>query len=209
MLTALAFASPLFAPQLLAFPYKARSGDSIVWSERPIDGPALDELIARSEALIAESPLAREREPRRIFLTAGGWRWRWLAATSPGTFALTRPLTDPVILVNRGDIAADTVTNGRAGGGKRGLSAVIAHETTHGMLRRRFGRLALMGKPQWLVEGYCDYVAKESFLSAKQAALLDSRGEDHPSLPYFHGRRKVSAILAANNGDVEALFAAN
>lgn len=208
-LLALVFVSPLFAPQLLAFPYKAHAGGSVVWSERPIPGPAMERVITRSQALTAQSPLSRAGEPRRIFMTQGGWRWAWLSASAAGSFALTRSFTDPVIIVNRADVAADRATNGRTIGGVRRLSSVIAHETTHGMIRRHFGRLTLVGKPQWLVEGYCDHVAQESALSAAQAAALEKRGTRHPALPYFHGRRKVAAILRANGGDVDALFAEN
>lgn len=208
-LAALVFVSPLFAPQLLAFPHKARAGDSMVWSESPIPAPALERVMARSEALTAASPLARASEPRRIFITEGGWRWSWLSASAAGSFALTRPFTDPVIIVNNADFPADRATNGRRAGGVRRLSSVIAHETTHGMIRRHFGRLTLVDKPQWLVEGYCDYIAQESALSAAQVADLEGSGTDHPALPYFHGRRKVAAILAANGGDVDALFAGN
>lgn len=205
-LVALLIASPLVAPQLLAFPHKAHSGSSIVWSEKPIDPVFLDRIIARSEALVAASPIAREPEPRRIFLTDGGWRWSWLAATSRGSFALTRALTDPVVIVNRHDVTSDTVSNGRAVGGTRSLSSVLAHETTHGMLRRHFGIWALVEAPNWAIEGYCDHIARESTLSARQAALLKARGEDHPALIYFHGRRRVAAILDANGGNVDALL---
>lgn len=200
-------ASPLLTPQLLAFPHSARSGDSLVWAERPLDQAELDRIVARAEALVAASPLAREREPRRIFLTDGGWRWTWLANVTRGSFALTRALTDPVVIVNRSDLAGDAVVNGV--GARRRLSSVIAHETTHVMLRRRFGRIAMAGKPQWLVEGYCDYIARESSLDAREAAALESRGERHPALLYYHGRRRVAAMLTENGGDVEELFAAH
>jgi hypothetical protein len=56
---------------------------------------------------------------------------------------------------------------------------VIAHEATHGVLRRHFGRLAMVGKPRWLEEGYCDYVADESTLSAEDGAAPERAGQ-HP-----------------------------
>jgi hypothetical protein len=84
---------------------------------------------------------------------------------------------------------------------------VLAHETTHGMLRRRYGFWIDFTQPQWLREGYCDYVAQESSLTAAQAAGLEEQGSAHPALPYFHGRRRVAKLLEENGGSVDALFA--
>ena len=40
------------------------------------------------------------------------------------------------------------------------LSYYIAHEATHVMEARTFGRLMALQKPQWLIEGYADYIGK-------------------------------------------------
>lgn len=202
----LLLASPLIAPQLLAFPHYAQAGDSQVWSETPIDQSALEDVIARAEALVAASPIARDREPRRIFLTDGGWRWLWLSNTSRGAFALTR-FAGQNLIVNRADLAADRIVNNRPVGGSRKLSSVLAHEITHGVLLHHFGAIAMMGQPRWRVEGYCDHIARESALSEADVARIEARGDDHPALLYYHGRRRVEAALAANGGSVEALFA--
>jgi hypothetical protein len=198
-------ASPLLAPQLLAFPYRATSAIGPVWSERPIDQPALDRVAARSRALLAQSPIAGPSERRPIFLTDGGWRWVWLANASVGGFALTRPVTKAVV-VNEADVAADSVRNGAAVGSARTLSAVLAHEFTHGVIRRRYGMPKATLAPQWLVEGYADHVAQESSLTAADVARLEARGERHPALIYYHGRKRVESALAANGNNVDALF---
>ncbi|WP_073976966.1 hypothetical protein [Erythrobacter donghaensis] len=201
----LLLASPLVAPQLLAFPHYAEAGDSQVWSETPIDQAALDRVMARAEMLVSASPIAREHEPRRIFLTDGSWRWLWLANIHRGTFALTR-FAGQNLVVNRADLAADRITSNRRVGGSRQLSSVLAHEITHGVLLHHFGAIALFGQPRWKVEGYCDHIAQESALTADDVARLEARGERHPALLYFRGRKRVEAALAANGGSVEALF---
>ena len=198
-------ASPVLAPQLLAFPYRAKSAIGPVWSERPIDHAALERVASRSRALLAKSPIAEPGEARPIFLTDGGWRWVWLANSSVGGFALTRPITKAVV-VNEADIAADRVRNGATIGQKRTLSAVLAHEFTHGVIRRRYGFLKATLAPRWLVEGYADHVAQESSLTASDVARLEATGRDHPALVYYRGRKRVEAMLAANGNDVDALF---
>lgn len=197
--------SPLLAPELLAFPHVATSNGDTVYSVKPIDKPALDRVTRRANALVAESPLARPYEPRTIFLTDGGWRWSWLAVRNNAALALTRPGREAII-INTSDLSADGIATAF---GQRTLSGVIAHEKCHGLERRRFGLSVDWRKPQWLREGYCDYVALESTLSDAQAQRLEMAREDARALTYWQGRRKVAAQLAANGGDVAALFANN
>ncbi|MCL4674124.1 MAG: hypothetical protein KJZ64_14590 [Sphingomonadaceae bacterium] len=202
---ALILASPLLAPQLLAFPHVAQVGSDRVYSEQAIDRAELERVVDRANALAAASPLARADEGRPVFLTDGGWRWRWLSVSASGAFALTRPLSKAVIL-NRSDVAKDRIYNGSVLAGERTLSGVIAHEKCHGMIRGRYGIVRASTFAQELVEGYCDHIAQESTLSAAQVATFARDYPDHPALPYYHGRRKVEAALHANGGSVEALF---
>ena len=199
-------ASPLFAPQLLAFPYKAEVAGSTIRSVEPIDAAELDPVMDRALAKVAASPLAEPGEHRDIFLTDGGWRWTWLANSTRGAFALTRPLTEDVI-VNRSAPARDIAFNGAPVGGDRSLSGLLAHEFTHGLIRRHFGQVASLQFPRWLVEGYCDYIAGESSLDPAEVAALDAADSRHPALLYYHGRQRAEATLKKNGGSVERLFA--
>lgn len=196
----------VFAPQVLAFPYKAEVDGQVVWSELPASREDLSRVLGRSRALLARTPLATGDEAQHIFLTDGGWRWRVLSLSASGGFALTRPLTDPVIIINRSDVADDRVWNGAGVGGERSLSGVIAHESTHALIRDRYGLVSATLAPQWLVEGYCDHVAQETSLSAEEAAQLEADGIAHPALPYFHGRARVEDLLDGNEAGVDALF---
>ncbi len=201
-----AFAARFF-PALLIFPYHAQSGALEVWSEIPIDQAKLDAVVADATRLLAASPLYQAPERRTVFLTQHGWRWSWLTLNLRDSFAISPPLTGSII-VNSSSIAGNVVGNGRAVGGKRSLSGIIAHETCHEMERRRFGLSSDWLKPVWLREGYCDYVAQESSLSDADYDRLVASHADHPALPYYIGRKRVAAELAANGGKVDALFAA-
>lgn len=207
-LAAFAAAAPVMAPQLLAFPYRTQVGATTVWSVTPLPEPQTRQVVDRANALVAASPIARMPERRRVFLTDGGWRWHWLALGASGGFALTRAASEAVI-VNRNDLGTDRVWNSQAVGGERTLSGVIAHETCHGMERRRYGLAVQWAVPAWLFEGYCDYVARESSLSDADAARIRAQDRQHPALVYYEGRRRVAAELAANGGSVDKLFAAH
>ncbi len=199
---------PRFFPQLLAFPYHAHAGDFEVWSEAPIDQSRLDGIVADATRRIAASPLYRVPERRKLFLTDGGWRWHWLGINLTGSFAFSPPLTNGEVF-NRSSLTENAVWNGRSIGGQRSLSGTIAHETCHEMERQHFGLLSDWSKPNWLREGYCDYVAQESSLSDVDYAALQARNASHPAMAYLEGRRRVAAELAANGGNVDALFAAH
>lgn len=205
LLAILAVATRLW-PQLLLFPHHDRSGPYEVWSEQPISRHEIDKSLSLATHLAAQSPLYQRSEERSIYLTRGGWRWRWLALQSSGAFAVSYPASNAIV-VNRNSVLVDRVWNGQAVGGQRSLGRVIAHEMCHGMLRRRFGFAVDFTKPQWLREGYCDHVAQESSLSNADAVELKARGSAHPALPYYEGRRRVEASLSANGGNVDKLFA--
>ncbi|HCF24582.1 MULTISPECIES: hypothetical protein [unclassified Novosphingobium] len=205
-LAALVATSPFVAPEVLAFPYHEDFGSDRVWSEVPIPRDVMASILHDANARVARSPLAARNEGRRIFLTDGGWRWRVLALNNHGSFALTRAAREDLIF-NRSDVLAGTVENGSELGGFRTMAGVVAHEKCHGMERRHFGLTVVVTAPTWLLEGYCDYVAQESSLSDADVARLKAEGKSHPALAYYEGRRRVAAILAANGGNVDALFA--
>lgn len=198
--------SPIYAPQLLAFPSSAMVGGHHVYSERPIDA-AVVAAISRADLLARRSTLPPvTRQP--IFLTTGGWRWRWLALSGPGgPFALSRAGMETIV-INRSEPALDKVYREASIGGERSLSGAIAHEMTHGAIRGHFGVLADLRYPQWLREGYCDYVALESTLNDADALKLSRSAPNEPALSYWRGRKRVEAELTANGGSVERLFAA-
>lgn len=195
----------VYAPQLLAFPYKQRIGTVTVYAERPID-PRIGSELARAEGLLRASPIYTGPLDRSLFLTGGGWRWRLMSIQSPGAFAFRRPFSSAIVF-NRSDVAADRITNGRAIGGTRTLSGVIAHETTHIIIANHLGELRSAMLPTWQQEGYADHVARESSLSDAEAAHLRKTDPGAPALVYYDARQRVAAALSAKRGSVDAFLA--
>jgi hypothetical protein len=200
-------AAPFVAPEVLAFPYHERFGVDEVWSIAPLPRERMSTILTESNRLVATSPLAKGSEGRRIFLTDGGWRWQVLALQANWSFGLTRRLREDVIL-NRSDLDTGQVFNGRGDGRTRTIAGVIAHEKCHGMERRHFGLMVDLTRPIWLREGYCDFVAQESTLNDAEVVALRKTEPNNPALPYYEGRRRVTAILEKNGGNVDALFKA-
>ena len=117
---AVALIGSAFFPEALAFPYHRQVGDTSVYSETPIS-PEIVNVLARSDRLLRASPIFSSHYGHRIFLTNGGWRWKILSFPSFGAFALTRQLSEAII-VNRSDVAQDHVQNGRPIADERSLS---------------------------------------------------------------------------------------
>jgi len=203
VLLAAAPALAVYTPQILAFPYKARFGETVVRSERPLP-PDFGKTIAAADALVAKSALYRGPVSRSIFLTSGGWRWRLMSLQMSGTIAFRRPLGN-LIVVNDADPAADTARNHIRFGGVRTLHDTIAHETTHILLTDHFGLVQAAQFPQWKVEGYADYVAGTSSLSDVRAQLVRRLDPYNPALAYYEGRKRVAAALT-RDPNVDHLF---
>lgn len=197
---------PIAAPQLLAFPYSAQIAGHRVRSVEPIS-LAIVAAVAEADQWVAGSGLGAARAADQpIYLTGGGWRWRWLSAPDGGAMALTRAVNEAII-VNRLDETKQFVRNGRPVGGQRKLAGVIAHEMTHGSIRAHFGWMADFRYAQRLREGYCDYVARGGTLTDAEAEALRRSGTQHPALPYWEGRKQVEGIMARPGQTVDSLFA--
>jgi hypothetical protein len=203
----IALAVPLvlvtYVPQVLAFPYKVRFGETVVRSERPLPAD-FGKIIAQADALLAQSPLYQGPVPRSIFLTSGGWRWRLIALKTSGAIAFRRPLRN-LIVVNDADPATDRARSHRAFGGVRTLHDTIAHETTHILITDHFGMLRAAAFPRWKVEGYADHVARASSLSDAQAQEARRGRPNDPALVYHDARKAVEAQLR-RDPDVDRLF---
>lgn len=194
-------------PQMLFFPYQAQIGTTRVYAESPIDRVAMAQTLARADARLATSPLDDRTVGTRLFLTDGGWRWLLLSFGSRTSLALTRPMSDlmaDAVIVNRRAVSID----GAAPDGirKRRLSSVVAHERTHMLVRVHLGWVRALTLPLWKSEGYADYVAGDSTLSAAEAERLRAAGSKHMALAYYDARLRVTAALAKNGGDVRKLL---
>lgn len=170
------YPSPLFA-------YSAAYGGFTVMSDRRID-PAMASVIADAERRLRTSSLYRSDARFRLFICNEPWRM-WLLTRSGTLGAQTDTVATRNIYVRELDAARNriVVRSGRlADAAERPLSYYIAHEATHVLQSRRFGRLMLFRNPRWLIEGYADLVGKGGdFDVAGNRDLLE---RDDPRLDY-------------------------
>lgn len=191
---------------MLIWPHSIEVENVRIFSDEEID-PNIAQLILSAKALQPRSGVAALAPIPNLYFTNGGWRWKLLALTSVGAFALSFPGTGHIIF-NRSSVKENRIYNGRLVGGIRSLDRAIAHELAHGILRREFGVLVSFTEPKWLVEGFCDYVADSSSLTEKDVVALRSTKQSHPALPYYEGRIKVQALIEKKKMSLDQIFAA-
>lgn len=183
-----------FFPQVL-FAHSVTADGITFYSHAPLQVDVAS-CAARSRELLQASELAAPGHPERVFVCDSPWLFTLFCPTSMRAFAASVPVTDNVFLASA-DFPADLARSSAPLYNTRALSAVVAHEITHGLIRRRLGWLRAASLPTWVTEGYCDYVAREgSFPEATGLALMASgRSNPSPSFHYFEYRQTVRYLL--------------
>ena len=148
-----------------AFAYHHAYRGFQISSDRPIDSHidcVIDDAIRRLET----SPLYRPGEPFRVHLCNSTWRlWLYSQKFSDRSGGeadtwLTRNIYIRPVDVARNRILAPSGVGDISDAEHRPLSYFMAHEATHILESRAFGRLMTVTHPKWMVEGYADYVGK-------------------------------------------------
>lgn len=146
-------------PQAL-FAYSVDHGKFRVYSREPMR-PEIRKILDAAEERLKTSPIYDGGDRRDIYLTGSFGMYAFLSHKAYDAFANSVPFIDNVF-INKTDVAADLVFIRRSYSNSRSLSGVIAHETAHLFIRKRYGTVPSIFLPTWKVEGYCEYVAGDS-----------------------------------------------
>lgn len=212
-ISAVAVVALFLYPQPL-FAHHVAQGRLTLYSDRPFTPEKAGAVLADAETRLATSPLDDHRE-HAIFITNAGWRRMLYFNVSGGAAGINRyPLTDSVF-IRKADVDADRVfgASGKAAEPPRTLAYYIAHEVTHSFTAKRLGpgRLWNRGLPQWVREGYADYVGLGGKVDVD--ALWRRRAARDPSMrfetrhTYDEFRLLVAFYLTREHWSVEQLLA--
>ena len=153
----------LATPRFL-FAYQIVHGPFHVWSDRPIDARSSERVLDDALARLAKSDLYTPDQRFQIFICNDSWK---LALYSQRFNGRIGGVADGWLTQNVYLRQANFETNQIVPPGSwmydrsdRPLSYYIAHETTHILEARAFGRFSSLYYPVWLTEGYADYVGK-------------------------------------------------
>jgi hypothetical protein len=146
------------------FGYRTVHGIYQVWSDQPIlpaIRPVLDDVTRR----LRTSAVHDASVPVEIYICNAPWRmWLYGMKFSTGYGGVADVWLTRHVIIRASDIAANQIIPPGPGpiadAQHRPLSYFIAHEITHIDLSRRYGRTLVARYPEWLLEGYPDYVGK-------------------------------------------------
>jgi hypothetical protein len=148
-------------PQPL-FPYAAQDDHLVLHSDRPFSETAAQDVLRRVNQKLARSPLYVKEREHNIYICNSPWRrllffnknYR-VAGVAPYPFTSNVFLREARIEENR-----LISPSGKPIPGVRTLDYFAAHEVAHQLTGEALGPLRFLRLPQWVREGYADYVGK-------------------------------------------------
>jgi len=207
-LIALCNPQPLFAHHMTYGRYQ-------VWSDRPIE-PRITGVLDDVTRRISRSAIYGPDQHFRIFICNEPWRLALysqrfnsgMAGAADTAFARNVYLRRADIPRNR-LIPASGWTAAKMA--DQPLSYYIAHELTHVMESRAFGRGSSLRYPGWLNEGYADYVAKagDFDMAANASALRAGALAMNPKASGLNRRHhlEVAYLLDREGKTIRELYA--
>lgn len=182
-------------PQVL-FAHQVTVQNITFYSRAPLPAAGVTACALRARALLRRSELAFPERAERVFVCDSPWVFGLFGPLSTRAFAISVPVTDNVFIAEA-DFPADVTHRAAPDHNRRALSGVVAHEITHGLIRRRLGLLAGVRLPVWVAEGYCDYVAGQGSFPEAEGRRLMAAGESDPSpsFRYYEYRQMVRHLI--------------
>jgi hypothetical protein len=167
--TLLCFPQPFFRSSVQA-------ANLALYSDQAFPPEAGKRVLESVEAKLAASPLYSPQERHAAFICNARWRQRLFFNRNYGVGGVNQyPLTTNVFLRDAIIDANRLISpSGSQVPGDRTLDYFIAHEITHTLTAGAIGWIRYYKLPQWVREGYADYVAKGAAFDYEQArrALL-------------------------------------
>lgn len=204
---ALAYPLLLCFPQVL-FAHEVSYRDFAVYSRVPLS-KSMEAVLDKAETRLAASEINNPALKPRIFL-AGGFRSYalWSLNLGANSFGKSYPLLPTSnVFINHCDPTKDAVFRRSATARARSLSGVIAHETTHLLIRRQYGYWRNLTLPTWKKEGYAEYVAGGSTLPYETGAnMWKAHPKDGTGYQYFKYYMMVKYLLDQEHLSVDELF---
>lgn len=200
----LAYLFTICFPQYL-FAHEVTYRNFQVYSREPFD-EHIQKVLDDAEARLSKSTIYDREISRRVFLTNSHGMYAFLSNKAFRSFANSVPLINN-ILINKSDVADDSVFLNRPEHNKRSLSGVIAHEVTHLLIRKKVGVVRASLMPTWKNEGYCEFVAGDSTITYEEGVKLWKENPDDDSkYRYFKYHMMVKYLLERERRSIEDVF---
>jgi hypothetical protein len=194
-------------PQVL-FAHVVSYRNFTIYSREPLDQNVYA-ILDKVESKLNASQINSQDIKPRVFLTNSFGLYSSLSLFLGGNsfgkgFAM---LPTDNVFINKSDLADDLVFRNAPSNRERSLSGVIAHESTHLLIRKRFGYWRNLTMPTWKKEGYAEYVAGGSTLSYETGVKLWKQNpKDGTGYQYFKYYMLVKYLFEHDKLTVNELF---
>ena len=202
-LLVLTFPQPLFAHEI------HRSGLT-VHSTQPMPA-AMETTLSRAVARLQRSALYAPAEGIHIFLCHERPVFALFARQNYHVGGVADWLVGQHAFLRESDMQHDRLISpgGTPVAADRPLSYFVAHEAMHIAIARRLGRARYSRLPQWLDDGYADYIARDIDYAAALESLKAGARELDPrrSGLYLRYHLMVAYLMEKKGLPIEALLA--
>jgi hypothetical protein len=194
----LLYAGLQIRPQIL-FAHSVTAQGITIYSRAPLP-PETTDRIAEIATLVARSELAVPGRQEKIFICNSPWTFRLFCPRTTGAFGASIFFTDHVFIFDA-DLSANLARRNAPEYNTRAFSPLVAHEITHGLIRHRLGTIQSFRLPDWINEGYCEYIAGEGSFPNEEGLRLLTTGQTHASsaFRYFLYRQLVTHLIDRRN----------
>jgi hypothetical protein len=181
LLLVLAYVALLAFPQPL-FAYRVQVGSLALYSDGPFDATAGEAALRLAHAKLVKSPLYKGRAAA-AYVCNSAWRRRLLFSYQAGAGGVAYPAITANVYLRGARIGENRLLgpSGNVVVGVRTLDYYIAHEIGHVITGEYLGAWRYHRLPQWVREGYADYVGKGgdfNYGEARAAMMEDAREMD-------------------------------
>jgi hypothetical protein len=202
---------------LLCFPqpffhWSVSAANLTIYSDRPFSEADAKKLLETAQGKLATSPLYSSAQHHSIFICNARWRQRLFFNRNYGVGGVNYyPLTTNIFL--RDAIIEENrliSPSGKIVPGDRTLDYFIVHEIGHTLTKQTVGSYTHWKLPEWITEGYPDYLGKGSafhYDEARQAFLANAPEMDRwKSGLYLRYHLLVAHLLDKEHWSVEQLL---
>jgi hypothetical protein len=198
----LVFPQPLFA-------YELTHAGITIHSTTPIPD-AMRTTLERVRLRLARSPLAPEAGDAHVFICHSRWIFALFARQNYRVGGIANAFIGQHVFLRESDMVNDRLIgpSGQPVAADRPLSYFIAHELMHIANTRTIGRRRYSQLPQWVDDGYADYVARDIDLGGALQQLKAGARELDPrqSGLYLRYQLMVAYLLEKKGWKLEELL---
>ncbi|MFZ2025418.1 MAG: hypothetical protein WAV51_03990 [Microgenomates group bacterium] len=191
-----------------AFKNKMTVGFVAVYSDEEIPVAEMTVILETAESRLQKSVLYKPSTHQRIFIANNPIRWRYFTNINYKTGGINYVPLNHSIFLRKVDVKNNRLygPSGKISGGDRTLDYYMTHEMTHTLEYQSMPRYKYPFKTNWVLEGYCEYVAHGSqnyeTVLDKYLHTPENKGEKY----YTRARTMVTYLLEIEQLPVSSLW---